>query len=145
MSAPLRHPVIPVAVARQETARRPWNAIIRPEGNRWVPVFVAGKPLVFNDKGLAHAVASGYRPGGMALWMGYSEVCPDEQAILEAANPGLLAPLQASDQLDLDLPDGLYEDLDILTAGRLNAERKRLDDAKFDNRGDRLLMALEGD
>lgn len=47
--------------------------------------------------------------------------------------------------LDLDIPDGDYLGADPLTVFRANYERKRLDDAKYDNRGDRLLMALEGD
>jgi hypothetical protein len=34
--------------------------------------------------------------------------------------------------IDIDIPDGMYDGLDVLTAGLTNAERKAADDARFD-------------
>jgi hypothetical protein len=56
------------------------------------------------------------------------------------------APVPAGDlYIDLNIPDADYNGADPLTVFAANHEHKAAADAAFDNRPDRLLLALEGD
>jgi hypothetical protein len=54
--------------------------------------------------------------------------------------------ISASDlTIDLDIPDGDYRGVNLLAVFAANAERKAIEDSRFDARSDRLRQAWEGD
>jgi hypothetical protein len=124
MTAPLHHPVIPAA-ERQEIATH--HVIEVWASGCWVR---DGRPHDSRAAALAAIAAD--------TWL--VRLPADDRRVRE-----IQAATSADIYLDLDLPDGMYDGLDILTAAALNHERKALADAALDGRADRLLQAMEGD